>query len=73
MLTKVYNKGIRPIVYFRMGNIYVKVIHPKKYVEFYAEIAKGIIAKFPDAVSEADYKKPMKKKTRPVFMPEAID
>ena len=72
MLTKVYNKGIRPIVYFRMGND-VKVIHPKKYGEFFAEISKGMIAKFPDAVSEKDFKKLMDKKTAPASTPEAAD
>lgn len=53
---KVYNKGVKPIVWKR--NLKgVEAIHPRKYGLFGADKAKEIIAKFTDAVSEADYKK----------------
>ncbi len=56
LLTKVYNKGIRPIVWHRTRTD-VKAIHPGKFDVFGREHAEAIIKKFPDAVSEADYKK----------------
>ena len=60
ILMKVYNKGIRPIVWNRTRKG-VKVIHPGKFDVFGKEHAEAIIKKFPDAVSEADYKKVDKK------------
>ena len=53
---KVYNKGKRPIVWKSTlrGR---EAIHPGKFELFGAELAKQIIDKFDDAVSEADFKK----------------
>ena len=62
LLTKVYNKGIRPIVWYRTRTS-VKAIHPGKFDVFGKKQAEEIIKKFPDAVSEEDYKKPQSKKT----------
>ena len=59
MLTKVYNKGTRPIVYLRTLRG-VRCIHPGKFDSFSEKRADEIIKKFPDAVSEKDYKKPKK-------------
>ena len=56
MLTKVYNKGIRPIVYLRTLRG-VRCIHPGKFDSFSEKRADEIIKKFDDAVSEKDYKK----------------
>ena len=62
-LVKVYNKGTRPIVWYRSRKG-VKAIHPGKFDVFGKNIADDIIKKFPDAVSESDYnKKPEEKKT----------
>lgn len=61
ILMNVYNKGKRPIVWSRTrkGS---KVIHPGKFDTFGKEQAEALIKKFPDAVSEADYKKKPDKK-----------
>jgi len=60
VLKKVYNKGTRPIVWNRTRKG-VKAIHPGKFDVFGTEQAEAMIKKFPDAVSEADYKKGDKK------------
>lgn len=58
---KVYNKGKRPIV-FERSRSGVKVIHPGKYEELFHLQAEEVINKFPDAVSESEFKKkPVKK------------
>ena len=54
MLTKVYNKGIRPIVYLRTLRG-VKCIHPGKFDLFSKIRADEIIKKFPDACSGKDW------------------
>lgn len=58
-LVKVYNKGIRPIVWKSTlkGR---EAIHPGKYDVFSKELADQIISKFSDAVSEADFNKSRK-------------
>lgn len=55
-MIKVYNKGVKPIVWKRdlRGT---EAIHPRKFGYFGEKEGKDIIGKFPDAVSEADYKK----------------
>lgn len=53
---KVYNIGIKPIVWRRTFKG-TEVIHPGKSDIFSHQKAKEIIKKFPDAVSEEDYKK----------------
>jgi len=55
-LKRVYNKGTRPIVWDRTRKG-VKAIHPGKFDIFGEKQADEIIKKFPDAVSEKDYKK----------------
>lgn len=60
ILMKVYNKGTRPIVWYRSRKG-VKAIHPGKCDIFGKKQAEEIIKKFDDAVSEGDYKKPDKK------------
>jgi len=60
ILKKVYNKGTRPIVWYRSRKG-VKAIHPGKFDIFGVKQAEEIIKKFSDAVSEADYKKGDKK------------
>ena len=60
ILMKVYNKGKRPIVWSRTRKG-VAAIHPGKFDVFGEKQAEEIIKKFPDAVSEADYKKADKK------------
>ena len=54
-MIKVYNKGVRPIVWERSlkGTF---AIHPFKFDVFSDKKAKEIIEKFEDAVTEADYK-----------------
>lgn len=61
-MVKVYNKGVRPIVWKRdlKGT---EAIHPKKFDVFSKEKAEEIIKKFEDAVSESDYKKLTEKKS----------
>lgn len=53
-MVKVYNKGIRPIVWKSTlkGR---EAIHPGKYDVFSKEFADQIIEKFDDAVNEADF------------------
>ena len=58
---RVYNKGKAPIVWSRTRKG-LQVIHPGKYDTFDDVQAMDIIKKFPDAVSEAEYKKPDKTK-----------
>lgn len=55
-MVKVYNKGQKPIVWERShkGTL---VIHPGKFDLFGKDKAEEIIKKFPNAVTEADYKK----------------
>ncbi len=60
ILMKVYNKGKRPIVWYRSRKG-VKAIHPGKFDIFGKKQAEEIIKKYDDAISEADYKKPDKK------------
>jgi len=61
-LTKVFNKGKRPIVWHR-STLGVEVIHPGKYDLFNREKAEEIVKKFSDAVLEEDFfKKPAPKK-----------
>lgn len=51
---KVYNKGVRPILYESSlrGNL---VIHPRKYIETNEEHAESIIAMHADAVDEKTF------------------
>lgn len=55
-MVKVYNKGVKPIVWKRdlKGT---EAIHPRKFDLFSDKKAKELIEKFTDAVSEEDYKK----------------
>lgn len=52
---KVYNIGIRPIVYDRKRG--VRVIHPRKFVELPEKKAEWVISTFENACSETDYEK----------------
>ncbi len=56
---KVYNKGIRPVV-FKRDLTGTDAIHPGKFLTFNAKIAEAVIAKFENACSEADYEKHLK-------------
>ena len=47
---RVYNRGIRAIVYERSYGGRSKVIHPKKSVELPEEQAQSVIDRFDDAV-----------------------
>ena len=58
-VTRVYNKGIRPIV-FKRDRTGVDCIHPGKFLNFNPEVAKKIIAKYENACSEEDYAKHLK-------------
>lgn len=51
---KVYNKGLKPIVWKR-GLKGIEAIHPRKYSLFGKEKAEEIIKKFDDAVSEKEW------------------
>jgi len=51
---KVYNKGIKPIVW-KNDLISTEAIHPRKSQLFSDKVAKEIIEKFKDAVSEKDW------------------
>jgi len=53
---KVFNKGIRPIVFRRTRNG-IEVIHPGKFLTFNQKIGEAIIQKHENACSEDDYKK----------------
>jgi len=53
---KVYNKGVRPVV-FKRDRTGTDAIHPGKSLAFDPKKAEVIIKKFKDACSEADYKK----------------
>lgn len=55
-LVKVYNKGIKPVV-FKRDLTGVDAIHPGKFMTFEAEKAAGIIKDHKDACSEEDFKK----------------
>lgn len=55
-VVKVYNKGVRPIV-FKRDLTGVDCIHPGKCLTFNPKIAEKIIAKFENACSEEDYAK----------------
>ena len=55
-MIKVFNKGVKPIVWKR-GLKGTEAIHPRKFDVFSPEKAKELIAKFDDAVSEEEYKK----------------
>ena len=66
-MVKVYNKGIKPIVFLRnyKGAF---VIQPGKFETFPSDKAKEIIDRYPDAVDEKTFfgqteeKKPVRKK-----------
>lgn len=60
---KVYNKGVRPIVYKR-DLTGVDAIHPGKYLDFPNEQGIEIIEKFENACSEQDYKKHLEENTK---------
>ena len=51
---KVYNKGTRPIVWYRSRKG-VKAIHPRKFDIFGKTQAEEIIKKFDDAVPEKEW------------------
>ena len=53
---KVFNKGMRPVV-FKRDRTGTDAIHPGKFLTFASEKSKGIIDKFEDACSESDYEK----------------
>lgn len=52
---KIFNSGIKPIVYNRSFDG-VQCIHPNKYLTFPDDEGKKLIAKFEKAVSEEDFK-----------------
>lgn len=58
---KVYNKGIKPIVYKR-GRTGTETIHPGKFVFFEESIAEAIVEKFENACTEKEYKETLKAK-----------
>lgn len=60
---RVFNKGVKPIVYSRGygGNL---VIQPKKFIVFGDDEAKKVIAKFEDAISEKDFEDLHKKEKK---------
>ena len=53
---KVFNIGIKPLVYKRSFDG-VQCIHPNKYLVFGEDEGEKLIAKFKNAVSEKDYNK----------------
>jgi len=53
---KVYNKGVRPVV-FKRNRTGVDAIQPRKFLIFDKEQAAEIIKTHENACSEADYKK----------------
>ena len=57
---RVYNKGIRPIVYNRERGT-VEAIHPNKFLVFSEETATAIIEKFSDACTQEDFEKSKEK------------
>lgn len=56
---KVFNKGIRPVV-FKRDRTGVDAIHPGKFKTFNSKVGNAIIDKFKDACSENDYEKHLK-------------
>ena len=56
---KVYNKGIRPVV-FKRDRTGIDAIHPGKFLTFNAKKANAIIAKFEHACIKEDYEKHLK-------------
>lgn len=56
---KVYNKGVRPVV-FKRDRTGVDAIHPGKFLIFPPSIGDAIIKNFKNACSETDYAKHIK-------------
>jgi len=52
---KVFNKGIKPLIYSRTFDG-PQVIHPNKHLVFGDDEGKKLIGKFENAVSEKDFK-----------------
>lgn len=60
---KVFNKGVRPVV-FKRDRTGTDAIHPGKFLTFDEDKAKGIIKDFEDACSEKEYKAFLEKREK---------
>lgn len=63
-LVRVYNKGIKPIVYERSFRG-ILAIHPRRYIDTSPAHAEELFALSPNAVSEEEYLGKGKRKVEP--------